>query len=190
MLKIAAAAALAVVVAAVLLALTHRARSEGRLTHCRNNLRQIGVLSHLNFAQMWEQLVLGPDPPHPPPLGRKLLQWVREAKYKDAQDRWKIHSALNPFGCPVRGVQPADFTTLSNEEYATLMSDPKTIDYLGPDSIPAERPNEPLVWAADRKGNHPEGGYVLLVDFSQQKVDKALEVTGGWERAKSLRQDD
>ena len=179
MLKLAAAAVLAIAVAAVLVALTYRARSEGRLTHCRNNLRQIGVLSHQGFAQQWEQLEGGFR-------GRELLQFVRE-QYKDSRGRWMRGNPLNPFGCPVRGVQPADLSTLSDAEFASVMQDVKTIDYAGPGDLPLERPKEPIAWAADRPGNHPQGGYVLLVDFSQAKVEKALEVTSGWERATALK---
>jgi hypothetical protein len=182
MVKLAAAALLAVVFAATLVLLTHRARTEGRLTHCRNNLRQIGVLSHQAYAMGWESLAQTPE------RGRALLQVVRESKYQDARGKWVRGNPLNPFGCPVRAVHAADLSKLSDAEYTTLMADPTTIDYLGPGALPAElKSGEQVVWAADRAGNHPQGGYVLLGDFTQSKPDKAFEVVDGWERAAVLR---
>ena len=181
-LKLAAAAAVSFGAAAALLLLTQRARTEGRLTHCRNNLRQIGVLSFGVMAENWDQVVAEPS------RGRALLQLIRRGKfYDETNGRWIRGVRLNPFGCPVKGVQPPDLTEIPDADYQKLMSDVATIDYLAAGDLPAERPKGKCVFAADRAGNHPSGGYVLLVDFSVEKIDQAVEVTEGWEKAAALK---
>src|SRR5258705_13840512 len=95
MIKLAAGAAFLVAVAAILILLTQRAWAEGRMTHCRNNLRQLGVLAHGQFAANYESL--------PSTTGRAFWQSVREFKYYDSRNKkWLPAPPLNPFACPLR----------------------------------------------------------------------------------------
>jgi hypothetical protein len=134
------------------------------------------------MSENWDQVAAEPA------RGRALLQLIRRAKfYDETNGRWVRGVRLNPFGCPVKGLQPPDLTEIPDADYQKLMSDPGSIDYLAPGELAAERPRGKLVFAADRPGNHARGGYVLLVDFAVEKIDQAVEVNDGWERASTLR---
>ena len=169
--------AAAVVLAATLMALTWRARAEGRLSYCRNNLRHLGELAHAQFAANYESI--------PTQGGRAFWQAIRDFRYFDSRNKSWRREPLNPFGCPVRGVSPLDLASLSPEDLAKYMSDPSTIDYRGPSSFP-EEPSK-VVLGADRDGNHRSGGHVLLADFSILKTSEALDLTTEWSRASATR---
>jgi hypothetical protein len=171
MIKIGIAFAIAAAVGAMLVIAASGARERGRNTYCRNNLRKLGDMAFQKVSAE-EQRNEG---------GRAFWQAVRVENFttvKGGQETWVVRfGGLNPFGCPVRGVQPLDLSELSPEELARHMSDPTTIDYRGP-KFPAVSPPpklEPL--GADLEGNHPGGGgYVLLVDLSIREVREAVQV--------------
>lgn len=150
------------------------------MAHCRNNLRQLGVRAHANFLMNYDQIL--------EIHGREFWQLVRVYDYQGSRPgEWKKDGRrLNPFGCPVLGIQPDDFAKLDDAAFAKLMSDPSTIDYRGPSSWP-EAPGR-MVLGADREGNHPSGGHVLLGDFSVQKSDHASIISDDWSAAASTRE--
>jgi len=177
LLKLVVALAAAVVIGAVLVMLTWRARAEGRLSHCRNNLRHLGELAHAQFAANYESV--------PDAGGRAFWQVVREFNYFDARNRSWIKKPLNPFGCPVRGAAPPDLAELDPQALARYMSDPATIDYRGPAAFPPEPAR--IALGADREGNHPRGGHVLTADFTILRTSEALDVSTDWSKAAGLR---
>ncbi|MBI2932355.1 MAG: hypothetical protein HYY16_11955 [Planctomycetes bacterium] len=167
------------VLAAILVVLAVGARLKGKLSHCRNNMRYLGVLAR-------KELMSAPDQP-PEERGRAFWQWVREQQYHNPRDQtWVLKGALNPFGCPVRGRAPLDLTSLSRQEYAKIMSDPSTIDYRGPKSLPDPLEGNVML-GADREGNHPSGGHVLMADLSvSEKQQSGIQVHASeemWRRA-------
>jgi hypothetical protein len=178
MVKLVAAGAAGAAVLAGLVALTHRARAEGRRSYCRNNLRHLGQEAYSVYAAGWEFQ-------RPEARGRAFWQGYREFVYRTRDGRWIRRGQLNPFGCPVRGAAPANFDLLDDPAFAAYMADASTIDYLGPAELP-EKPGTVLL-GADRPGNHPGGGYVLTVDFAVGKVPDSAEVGEDWTRARTLR---
>ncbi len=166
----------AAAVAALLVVLAAGARERGRLTHCRNNLRKLGELAH-------QKLAAGESTEA---SGREFWQEVRREHFsridpRRKKDVWFVKfGGLNPFGCPVRGVQPEDLAALVRDDAAAfekLMTDPATIDYSGPKAPPTGDPGR-RVLGADRPGNHKDGGHVLRADFSVQELGTAVDVTG------------
>ena len=176
MLKLALGVGTAIAIAATLVALTWRARAEGRLSHCRNNLRHLGGLAHAQFAANYESV--------PAQGGRAFWQAVRQTRYYDNRNKSWRREPLNPFGCPVRDVAPLGLASLDPAALAAHMSDPRSIDYRGPGSVPEEPAK--MVLGADREGNHPRGGHVLRVDFTIM-TSAALAVDADWEKARSTR---
>lgn len=171
MLKLGLALALAAVVAGFLVIAAAGAKERGRMTYCRNNLRKLGEMA---FSRM------GGEEPITE-TGRKFWQEVRVENFttiKAGKETWVTRfSGLNPFGCPVRGVQPLDLSALTQEELQRLMSDPATIDYRGPRISPGLSSKRPETVGGDLEGNHRGGGgHVLLVDLSIREVRDALQV--------------
>lgn len=170
MLKIGLALAIAAAAAAVLVVAASGARERGKNTYCRNNLRKLGEMA-------WDKLE-GRN--QDSATGRKFWQELRVELWttvKGGEKKWFVRfGGLNPFGCPVRAVQPLDLSALSPEELDRVMSDPATIDYRGPtqpQGIRSTRRARPL--GADLAGNHPHGGgHVLLVDLSVTEVREAI----------------
>jgi hypothetical protein len=144
------------------------ARARGRLSYCRNNLRKLGEMAH-------QKLVSG-NPVET--AGRAFWQEVRVENFSQARsekNEWFIKfGGLNPFGCPVRGVQPLNLGLLSKAELERHMNDPATIDYRGPAGPPGSPQSGLEVLGADRDGNHPHGGHVLLLDLSVTEVRRAV----------------
>ncbi len=139
------------------MALFVNARHRAKLSHCRNNLRHLGMIAGRNWMIL--------DPRN---TGRAFWQDVREKQYKDVRGKWRLPDP-DPFVCPVLG------TTVSRKE------DASAIDYRGPrtvrenwSDIPAE---EPL--GADRPGNHPSGLHVLLRDATVREV--SVEIAEAFE---------
>jgi hypothetical protein len=175
LLRLAAAVAAIAILSAVLAILIVNARQKGKLSHCRNNLRRLGGMVHS------DRLNVAEDPPEE--RGRAFWQHYRRREYYNAaQKRWIRKSDLNPFACPVLGRCPSALSVLSEAEYSALMDDAGTIDYRGPKELPTP-PSGRIVLAADRDGNHPSGGYVLLVDLTVAKGDDAVDVSGDWSQA-------
>jgi hypothetical protein len=169
-LKLGIAAAVTAAAGAVLLVAAAGARERGRDTYCRNNLRKLGELAFQNIA-----------PGEPPATGRAFWQEMRVEYFTDVRNekvKWIIRfGGLNPFGCPVRGVQPLDLSVLSEEELARHMSDMTTIDYRGPRSPADSSSVRPYALGADRPGNHPNGGgHVLLADLRVREIREAVVV--------------
>jgi len=162
---------LAAVAGAVLLVAAAGARDRGRNTYCRNNLRKLGEMAHDQLRSQDERTA----------VGRAFWQEVRVEKFtttRQGKSTWVVRfGGLNPFGCPVRGVQPLDLSELTPEELARIMSDPTTIDYRGP-KMPGGSPASKLeVIGGDLEGNHPVGGgHVLFIDSSISQVRDAVEV--------------
>ncbi|HEU4338457.1 MAG TPA: hypothetical protein VFS19_00175 [Planctomycetota bacterium] len=171
MAKIGIALVLAAVAGGVLVVVASGARDRGRDTYCRNNLRKLGQLA-------WDRLKSDDERTTG---GRAFWQEVRQDKFTNViggKESWIVRfGGLNPFGCPVRGVQPLDLAALEPEAYARLMSDVKTIDYRGPRIPAASPPSRPEVVGGDLEGNHPRGGgHVLFADLSVGRVLDALVV--------------
>lgn len=154
--------------AGILVVWASGARARGKLSYCRNNLRMLGQLAHQELAP--GNVIEA--------TGRAFWQEIRVRQYSQVRygkNDWFIkHSGLNPFGCPVRGVQPLNLSLMSPEELARVMSDPATIDYLGPGGPVGSTHKGSEVVGADRDGNHPHGGHVLLVDLSITEVRRAV----------------
>lgn len=171
MLKLGIALAFVAAGAGFLVVAAAGARARGRISYCRNNLRKLGELA-------FQKVGSGEDRPA---TGRKFWQEVRVENFttvKGGQETWGVRfGGLNPFGCPVRGVQPLDLSALSPEELARHMSDPSTIDYRGPHEPPGQSSVRPEALGADRPGNHHDGGgHVLLADFTIRDVRDAIQV--------------
>ncbi len=170
MIKIGLALAIAAAAAAVLVVAAAGARERGRNTYCRNNLRKLGEMA-------WDKLERRDQTSA---TGRKFWQELRVELFTTVlggEKKWFVRfGGLNPFGCPVRAVQPLDLSALSPEELDRVMSDPATIDYRGPSQssgIQSTRMARPV--GADLAGNHPHGGgHVLLVDLSVLEVREAI----------------
>lgn len=169
--KLILAAAAAVVAASLLFVLYAGAARRGRETHCRNNLRQLGLLAALN----WNLI-------DPAKTGRAFWHEVRVARYRDTNGKWQDFDP-DPFVCPVHG------TTRSNRE------DPGAVDYRGPRRVPDDVRGygkaDPL--GADRPGNHGAGGWVLRLDTSVDAAPPGVERAGDgdalWKRAAELLSD-
>jgi len=148
------------------------ARERGRVSYCRNNLRMLGWYA-------FQKLESGEDIAE---SGRGFWQVIRRENYttlKGGVEKWVLHKAgLNPFGCPVRAVQPLDLSELTQEELERHMSDPSTIDYRGPrrpQGLSSSR--RPVALGVDLPGNHPGGGgHLLLTDLSMRDVRDAVVV--------------
>ena len=174
-LKAVLAVALVAVLAGFLVVAAEGARSRGRMTHCRNNLRKIGEMAHQKVENEIDN----------PVTGRAFWQEVRTTQFskvdrKTGKDRWDIRfGGLNPFACPVLGSQPADLTIFA-EDYAgleRLMSDPSTIDYRGPKSPVNPASTKPETLGGDRPGNHRNrSSHVLFIDLSVREIRDALVV--------------
>jgi hypothetical protein len=170
-LKIGIALALLGAAAAFLLIAAEGARDRGRVTWCRNNLRKLGTMGYDKLE----------TDPSREATGRAFWQDVRRANYTSERggvETWIIRQGgANPFGCPVRGVQPRDLTTLSKADFEKHMSDPATIDYRGPRNAPPMESNRPEVLGGDLDGNHGgRGGHILLVDLSVRDVRTGLQI--------------
>ena len=131
------------------------ARERGRVAHCRNNLRHLGILAVIN----WQEL-------DPEETGREFWQGVRVVKYKNTLGQWR-YPEYDPFTCPVLG------------RTATNVEDPAAIDYRGPrtirDLLRDTPKDEPI--GADRPGNHPGGGgHVLRFDTSVDESERVREL--------------
>lgn len=168
--RLALGAALAVAAAGLMVVLYVGASQRGKLSHCRNNLRQLGGLAAANW------------PADPAPTGRAFWQSVRVDTFQfqggTRKGSWKppyeglpaIPRAVpqDPFLCPVLG------RTVTRPDSA------EHIDFLGPRGVgetpKAPRP-EPL--GADRPGNHRSGGHVLRLDGSVERVEPILELADG-----------
>jgi hypothetical protein len=169
-LKLGIAVTLAVAAVGLLFVAAAGARERGRISYCRNNLRKLGEMAFLKLGSEEGS----------PATGRKFWQEVRVENFttvKAGKETWVIRfGGLNPFGCPVRGVQPIDLSELSEAELERHMSNPGTIDFRGPNLAPglhSVRMARPL--GADLPGNHPNGGgHVLLVDLSVREVREAV----------------
>lgn len=151
------AAGVAVVLAALLAVLAAGAEARGREAHCRNNLRQLGLIAVSN----WDPL----EPPEKP--GRAFWQLVREAQYRDVKGNWRAMNP-DPFTCPVHG------------KTESKPDDASRIDYRGPRKLPKD-PKEfgALPLGADRPGNHPGGGgHVLRLDLSVSSLPPLVEAAG------------
>src|SRR5262245_17115380 len=169
--KVGAALALVAAVAAFLLVAAAGARERGRITYCRNNLRKLGEMSY--------QRLLAEE--QTDATGRTYWQEIREENFtnlRGGKKTWvRRFGGLNPFACPVRGVQPLDLSQLSDEELARHMSDPSTIDYRGPRQAVGLQTATPCIIGADYAHNHPGGaGHVLLVDRTVREVHEAVTV--------------
>ncbi|MBI4566620.1 MAG: hypothetical protein HY716_18235 [Planctomycetes bacterium] len=164
-------------VLALLVILASGARARGKLTYCRNNLRFLGQLAH-------QQLPSGVDESGAEVhlTGRAFWQAVRRDHFTRSNPRlgkreWIVRfGGMNPFGCPVRGAQPLDLSRLKPSELEAHMSDPETIDYLGPRRPIEAPPPGFLILGADRRGNHPRGGHILRVDLSIDDLRDAVNV--------------
>lgn len=170
MLKIGLALAVAAAAGAMLIVAASGARDRGRHTYCRNNLRKLGEMAVHKITSEDQRLK----------AGRAFWQEVRFENFttvKNGKETWVTRfGGLNPFACPVRGVQPPDLTTLTPEELARHMSDPATIDYRGP-RLPSSPPPRPEPIGGDLEGNHPGGGgHILLIDFSIRELRDAVQV--------------
>jgi hypothetical protein len=171
MVKLGVGLALAAVAAAFLVVAASGARERGRNTYCRNNLRKLGEMA---FPLMGSEEPIAET-------GRKFWQEVRVENFttiKQGKEIWVTRfGGLNPFGCPVRGVQPLDLSGLTPEELERHMTDPSTIDYRGPRNPPGLSSVRPETVGGDLEGNHGGGGgHVLLVDLSIREVRNALQV--------------
>jgi hypothetical protein len=170
-LKLGIAATVAAGAAAVLVVAAAGARERGRDTYCRNNLRRLGDFAFQKLSS--EDRI--------PETGRNYWQEIRREQFttvKGGKETWVLRFAgLNPFGCPVRGVQPLDLSELSQEDLDRVMGDPATIDYRGPRAPPGAQPPPPDALGADRPGNHPNGGgHVLLADLRVKEIREAVVV--------------
>jgi len=159
--KILGAAAAAVVAVSLLLILAARARQRGLMSHCRNNLRHLGVVAARNAALLDASC-----------SGRAFWQRVRELEYRTVKGEWRPLRP-DPFVCPVWGRTPS------------RPEDPSSIDYRGPrrpreklEEIPRD---EPL--GADRPGNHADGGHVLFLDLSVREMPALVRPAGESEPA-------
>jgi hypothetical protein len=152
------AVALAAVAVALLVALAAGATSRGKLAHCRNNLRQLGLIAVGNW-----------DPVDPPTrTGRGFWQQIREAQYRDIRGQWRKPDP-DPFVCPVHG------RTESRPD------DPSRIDYRGPRRLRKDVREFPRSepFGADRPGNHPDGGgFVLRLDGSVSSIPPLVDPAG------------
>jgi hypothetical protein len=169
--KLGAALALAAAAAAFLLIAASGARDRGRTTYCRNNLRKIGEMAYQRLVA--EELTEA--------TGRAYWQEIREENFtnlRGGKKTWVMRfGGLNPFGCPVRGVQPLDLSLLSAEELERHMSDPMTIDYRGPRLAAGMLSATPYILGADFDRNHPGGGgHVLLVNHTVREIHAAVGV--------------
>jgi hypothetical protein len=170
-LKLGIAVTLAAAGAGLLFVLAAGARERGRTSYCRNNLRKLGE---------WAAGRL--DSGNPIDVtGRRFWQEIRFLNFTTVRGEevtWVVRfGGLNPFGCPVRGVQPLDLSELSKENLERHLKDPATIDYRGP-----RRPSEiasakgPMVVGADLAGNHSGGrGHVLLMDLSVKEIRDSVQ---------------
>ncbi len=169
-LKLGIAVTLAAAAVGLLFVLAAGARERGRISYCRNNLRYLGEMA---FLKLGSEEASGET-------GRAFWQVIRVENFttiKGGKETWVLRKGgLNPFGCPVRGIQPLDLSELSQPDLEHLMNDPATIDYRGPKLAPglhSVRMARPL--GADLPGNHPNGGgHVLLVDLSVREVREAV----------------
>ncbi|MHC4607388.1 MAG: hypothetical protein ACYTAF_10745 [Planctomycetota bacterium] len=153
-LKLTFALVILAALAAVLVALYGSSRERGRLHHCRNNLRQLGVLAHSHQ-----------DFVNPELRGRAYWQAIRELRYRDIRGNWHPIRP-DPFVCPVHGRTESD------------RENPAAIDYLGPNyDATALVDGRPL--AADRPGNHADGGYVLFFDSTVKDVHSRIGAFDG-----------
>lgn len=141
---------MAAAAAVLLIVLVVQAKQRGRMSYCRNNLRQLGVLATVN----WQAI----DPAR---TGRNFWQAVREAQYRTVKGEWKAISP-DPFVCPVLA------------KTGSRATDPAAIDYRGPKSVPEEIRAWPkgAGLGADRAGNHASGGHLLFVDMSVENMEE------------------
>lgn len=168
--KLGIAVALAAAAAGLLFVAAAGARERGRISYCRNNLRKLGEMA---FQKLGSDDVSGDT-------GRKFWQEIRVENFttvKGGKETWVVRfGGLNPFGCPVRGIQPLDLSELADADLERHMTDPATIDYRGPrlpPGIHSARMARPL--GADLPGNHRDGGgHVLLVDLSVREMREAV----------------
>lgn len=158
------------ILASVLVALFVGARRRALSSHCRNNLRHLGQIA----ARNWE--ILEPDR-----TGRRFWQTVREREYRKVDGTWKSIDP-DPFVCPLFGKSVSQRT------------DPGSIDYRGPREVPEDwrtlPKNQPI--GADRPGNHPDGGNVLLLDGSVSERCLVEPASGGdrlWKEAERVLSD-
>jgi len=169
-LKVGLGVAVVAVVAALLLVAAAGARARGNLSYCRNNLRKLGEMAFQRLAS--EDMIEA--------TGRKFWQQVRFDNFtseKGGKTTWFIKfGGLNPFGCPVRGVQPLNLAALSPEELERHMGDLSTIDYRGPNKAPVGTGSGLQILGGDLKGNHPHGGHVLFIDLSIRDVREAIKL--------------
>ena len=169
-LKVGLGVAIVAIVAALLLVAAAGARARGNLSYCRNNLRKLGEMAYQKLGS--EDMIEA--------TGRKFWQQIRFENFstpKGGKDVWFVRfGGLNPFGCPVRGVQPLNLGALSPEELERHMSDPSTIDYRGPKKVPVVTAGGLRALGGDLPGNHPHGGHVLLIDLSVQDVHEAVKL--------------
>ena len=131
------------------------ARERGKVSHCRNNLRHLGILAVIN----WQEIA-------PEETGRRFWQGVRVVKYRNTRGQWK-YPDYDPFICPVLN------------RTSTNMEDSSAIDYRGPRTIREflrDTPKEEPI-GADRPGNHPGGGgHVLRIDTSVDESERVREL--------------
>ena len=107
----------AVVLLAIMILVYQSARLRGRLQHCKNNLRQLGYLAHMNKDNF------DMDPEW---RGRRYWHGLMELRYKNVKGDWILKLEPNPFVCPVHG--QSDYNG----------DDPEKIDYLGPATDPTQ----------------------------------------------------
>jgi hypothetical protein len=147
------------------------AKERGRNTHCRNNLRKLGEMAYQKAASEDQRTA----------EGRAYWQEVRQEYFTDVKggkETWIVRfGGLNPFGCPVKGVQPLNLAKLSEADLTRLMTDPTTIDYRGPRLQGASPLPRPEALGADIEGNHGgSGGNILLIDLSVREIRDAVRV--------------
>lgn len=136
------------VLGAVLVVLAMQAQQRARLQQCRNNLRELAHLAWDNRMSL--------DPEW---RGRAFWKGIRELTHKTIRGEW-LEKDPDPFVCPL-----APPTGKSRE-------DTGSISYLGP-KYPGEELESGRPWAADRPGNHRDGGYVLLNGENGIRVESA-----------------
>ena len=166
--KLGVAVAAGAAALALLAVLAAGASARGREAHCRNNLRQLGLILVSNW-----------DPLEPPTAsGRAFWQRVRESQYRDVKGNWRPLNP-DPFVCPVHG------------KTESKPDDASRIDYRGPRTPPKE-PKEfgARAVGADRPGNHPGGGCnVLRLDGKVATLPPVVELVGAgdprWTAAES-----